>query len=494
MRVRLVVVLIALTSLATIAQRIGAQGLSISDVGVSAVCPKTLKLKFTVSGLSDAALTINGSVAADHGGYAFNQGEVEVIAESGSSKTFVVEKEVLLEINTGGTAMLVMAVGQDGETADHTGDHDYTACVDPTATPTPTITPTPTETPQPTPTRCPGTLEFPDSWWIGHEGPWVRAGQDLWASIGYCGSAGFVWIDLAESGTPIISWGCSACRCDSPSGFGYGPWGEGWYQFWFRARDDCNVEPWNFKNIGKDATFPKVSIDPSGAITTTSQLTLTVTAFDQPLGALVQQPEAFVVLTETSGKELRVVTLTMASLMGAQRLLYEARESGIGQILISKSTEGITEAELITVTNPAQAEVITATVGITETGVHTVTSSACDVAGNCETVPAVVVNFVTPTPTPTPSSTPTPTPTETSTPTSTPSATSTETPTPCLVTLADVQAVAGLWRQPADPPEDRDGDGIITIIDVMWWVNRVGEVCPWERQGGFPRSLAGSRP
>lgn len=90
---------------------------------------------------------------------------------------------------------------------------------------------------------------------------------------------------------------------------------------------------------------------------------------------------------------------------------------------------------------------------------------------------------ITLTPTPTPTRTPTATPTQTGAPTSTmtPSPTVTSTPTPtgvaCYIGMEHVQYVAASWRQTSGPPYDCDGDGIITIKDIMCWVAQWGKTC-----------------
>ena len=47
-----------------------------------------------------------------------------------------------------------------------------------------------------------------------------------------------------------------------------------------------------------------------------------------------------------------------------------------------------------------------------------------------------------------------------------------------MITDADVQAVAARWRQAADAPYDRDGDGRVTVIDVLWFSSHLGQQCP----------------
>ena len=41
------------------------------------------------------------------------------------------------------------------------------------------------------------------------------------------------------------------------------------------------------------------------------------------------------------------------------------------------------------------------------------------------------------------------------------------------VDVGDIMIVAGLWSQPAGPPFDLDGDGLITVVDIQrvarWW-------------------------
>ena len=45
------------------------------------------------------------------------------------------------------------------------------------------------------------------------------------------------------------------------------------------------------------------------------------------------------------------------------------------------------------------------------------------------------------------------------------------------VGLADVQFEADLWRQPADPPYDSDGDGTVTVVDIIEVAGHLGEPC-----------------
>jgi DNA-binding beta-propeller fold protein YncE len=45
------------------------------------------------------------------------------------------------------------------------------------------------------------------------------------------------------------------------------------------------------------------------------------------------------------------------------------------------------------------------------------------------------------------------------------------------VTVADIEAIAGVWHQPARPPYDLDGDGVITVIDVSIVSSHFGESC-----------------
>jgi hypothetical protein len=49
---------------------------------------------------------------------------------------------------------------------------------------------------------------------------------------------------------------------------------------------------------------------------------------------------------------------------------------------------------------------------------------------------------------------------------------------PAGVDVADVQFIASHWRWPAGPPYDCDGDGIITVIDLMCVVAQWGQACP----------------
>jgi hypothetical protein len=46
------------------------------------------------------------------------------------------------------------------------------------------------------------------------------------------------------------------------------------------------------------------------------------------------------------------------------------------------------------------------------------------------------------------------------------------------VDAPDVQNLTNFWRQPMWPPYDCDGDGIITVKDIMCMVKRWGETCP----------------
>lgn len=42
-----------------------------------------------------------------------------------------------------------------------------------------------------------------------------------------------------------------------------------------------------------------------------------------------------------------------------------------------------------------------------------------------------------------------------------------------MVDVGDIMIVAALWNQPAGPPYDLDGDGVITVVDITrttrWW-------------------------
>jgi len=52
---------------------------------------------------------------------------------------------------------------------------------------------------------------------------------------------------------------------------------------------------------------------------------------------------------------------------------------------------------------------------------------------------------------------------------------------------SDVRAVAGRWHQAAEPPYDPDGDGIVTIVDIMQVAAHWGETC----QPGSPAGING---
>lgn len=96
---------------------------------------------------------------------------------------------------------------------------------------------------------------------------------------------------------------------------------------------------------------------------------------------------------------------------------------------------------------------------------------------------------LTPTSTSTPTATATATVTATATPTATSTPTATPTSTPCplvgdvngdgQVTIADVDTLTALWRQPVEPAyaHDCDGDGFITVQDIMCVVEHLGEKC-----------------
>jgi hypothetical protein len=49
---------------------------------------------------------------------------------------------------------------------------------------------------------------------------------------------------------------------------------------------------------------------------------------------------------------------------------------------------------------------------------------------------------------------------------------------PAGVGIEDVMVVASLWGQSAGPPYDCDGDGRITVVDIMCVVVHWGETCP----------------
>jgi hypothetical protein len=49
---------------------------------------------------------------------------------------------------------------------------------------------------------------------------------------------------------------------------------------------------------------------------------------------------------------------------------------------------------------------------------------------------------------------------------------------PAGVGIEDVMVVANLWGQLAGPPYDCDGDGVITVVDIMCVVIHWGETCP----------------
>jgi len=46
-----------------------------------------------------------------------------------------------------------------------------------------------------------------------------------------------------------------------------------------------------------------------------------------------------------------------------------------------------------------------------------------------------------------------------------------------VITAADVQAIAQRWRDVLGDPYDRDGDGKVTVKDIMWFVARWGDSC-----------------
>jgi parallel beta-helix repeat protein len=49
---------------------------------------------------------------------------------------------------------------------------------------------------------------------------------------------------------------------------------------------------------------------------------------------------------------------------------------------------------------------------------------------------------------------------------------------PVGVGVEDVQFVADHWRWPAEPPYDADGDGVITVVDIMRVAADWGDLCP----------------
>ncbi len=54
----------------------------------------------------------------------------------------------------------------------------------------------------------------------------------------------------------------------------------------------------------------------------------------------------------------------------------------------------------------------------------------------------------------------------------------------CRMGMPELQAVANLWRQPAEPPNyDSDGDGIITVVDIVQVAALWGEPCYQDRGG-----------
>jgi hypothetical protein len=48
----------------------------------------------------------------------------------------------------------------------------------------------------------------------------------------------------------------------------------------------------------------------------------------------------------------------------------------------------------------------------------------------------------------------------------------------CRVDAADLQAVAARWRQAAGPPYDLDGDGQVTVADILRVSAAWGNACP----------------
>jgi len=48
----------------------------------------------------------------------------------------------------------------------------------------------------------------------------------------------------------------------------------------------------------------------------------------------------------------------------------------------------------------------------------------------------------------------------------------------CRVDAADLQAVAARWRQPAGWPYDLDGDGVVSVADIMRVAAAWGNTCP----------------
>ena len=46
-----------------------------------------------------------------------------------------------------------------------------------------------------------------------------------------------------------------------------------------------------------------------------------------------------------------------------------------------------------------------------------------------------------------------------------------------VITVADIQQVAALWREQVGYPFDRDGDNRVMVADIMWYAARFGQGC-----------------
>lgn len=47
-----------------------------------------------------------------------------------------------------------------------------------------------------------------------------------------------------------------------------------------------------------------------------------------------------------------------------------------------------------------------------------------------------------------------------------------------IITAEDIQELIKYWREIIGPPHDHDGDGEVTVADIMWYVTNWGEPCP----------------